>query len=319
MKYRLLGRTGLQVSAVSFGAGPVSGWATDSDSTRQQDVVRRALEVGINWFDTAPTYSDGRSERALGQTLSELKPHHQVHLATKVRITDEAFLDLRGFIRKSVEQSLERLNRPQVTLLQLHNSVTAKRGDQPTSVNVEDVLGTNGVLAAFEELRDARLVSFLGLTGLGDASSLKSVIASGRFDTVQAPYHLLNPSAGHDVTPEFSDLNLGNLFRDCQQQNMGVFAIRVFAGGALAQREPSAHTRITRFFPLDLYQRDRADAALLERSLPNGLSLPEAAVRFVLKHRAVSSALIGFGSQDEVDAAVRFAERFEHDPPSESD
>ena len=86
-------------------------------------------------------------------------------------------------------------------------------------------------------------------------------------------------------------------------------AIRVYAGGALAGQAPSQHTLTTKFFPLDLYERDQARAAALQERLRPGLTLPEVAVRFVLGHPVVTSALIGFGSPEEVEQAVAFAER----------
>lgn len=306
MRFRTLGRTGIPVSVIAFGAGPVSGWATSTQTRQQIETVQQAIDLGINWFDTAPTYSDGRSEQALGQVLTELNSQDRVHVATKVRLTEDAFRDLRGFIHSSVEASLQRLRRQNLTLLQLHNSITAQRGDQPTSVTPQDVLDSDGVLVAFEELRAAGVVQHLGLTGLGEPRSLKSVVDSGRFDTVQTPFNLLNPSAGQGVPAAFPEDNLGNLFQNCSDHQMGVFAIRVFAGGALAMREPSAHTRITKFFPLDLYQRDRQRANEIAKGLPRGRSVPEVALQFALAHPAVSAAIVGFGNAEEIRQAVGF-------------
>ena len=111
------------------------------------------------------------------------------------------------------------------------------------------------------------------------------------------------------MPPDFAESNLGNLLATCQELNVGALAIRVYAGGALAGQAPSQHTLTTKFFPLDLYQRDQARAKEIEQSLPAGKTLPEIAVRFVLGHPVVTSALIGFGSPQEVEQAVEFAER----------
>lgn len=305
MRFRPLGRTGIPVSVVAFGAGPVSGWATSTHTQQQIETVQQAIDLGINWFDTAPTYSDGQSELALGQALSELNSQDRVHVATKVRLTEDAFQDLRGFIHRSVEASLQRLRRRSLTLLQLHNSITARRGDQPTSVTPRDVLD-GGVLDVFEELRAAGVVQHVGLTGLGNPQSLKLVIDTGRFDTIQTPFNLLNPSAGQAMPADFPEDNLGNLLQNCSDLQMGVFAIRVFAGGALARREPSAHTRITKFFPLDLYERDRRRADDIAKELPQSQSVPEVALQFALAHPAVSAAIVGFGNAEEIRQAVGF-------------
>jgi aryl-alcohol dehydrogenase-like predicted oxidoreductase len=226
MKYRRLGRTGIDVSAISFGAGPVSGWAIREDVDNQCAVIQHAIDCGINWFDTAPTYADGQSELSLGRALSACRSEQKIHLATKVRVAEEGLRDIRGYVLRSVEASLQRLKCSQIALLQLHNSVTAQRGDQPTSLTPRDVLDPAGVLSAFLELKAARVVAHLGLTGLGDAPSIRTVIASEEFETVQTPYHILNPSAGEVVAADFSETDYGNQFEQCRQLGMGVFAIR---------------------------------------------------------------------------------------------
>jgi aryl-alcohol dehydrogenase-like predicted oxidoreductase len=195
-----------------------------------------------------------------------------------------------------------------VTLLQLHNSITPRRGDEPTSITPADVLGRSGVRETFEQLRSAGLVSYLGVTGLGSRESLGQVVDEGCFDTVQLPYHMLNPSADESVPAGLPDTDYRNIIGECQSKNMGVFAIRVFAAGALVEREPSAHTHKTAFFPLALYQRDRRRAERLAKALPGRMTLKEAAVRFVLGNPRITSAIIGFGAPHELDEVVRLAE-----------
>jgi aryl-alcohol dehydrogenase-like predicted oxidoreductase len=88
---------------------------------------------------------------------------------------------------------------------------------------------------------------------------------------------------------------------------MGVFAIRVFAGGALAGHAPSEHTKKTLFFPLALYERDRQRAAVLADTLrSHGIDIKEAALRFAAWHGQVSSAIVGFGAAEHVDEAVAY-------------
>jgi aryl-alcohol dehydrogenase-like predicted oxidoreductase len=117
----------------------------------------------------------------------------------------------------------------------------------------------------------------------------------------------LNPSAGREVSVEFGEVNYGNVIGECARQSMGVFAIRVFAGGALTGQPPSPHTLTTKFFPLDLYERDQGRAAELEKQVPAGHSLPELALRFAVSHPAVTSALVGFSCPEQVDEVVRFS------------
>ena len=300
MIHRILGRTGLRVSAVAFGAGPVSGLMTGTDLNLQTATVARAIELGIDWFDTAAGYGDGQSEANLGRALAELGAADRVRVATKVRIPADAFGDVAGYVERAFEASLRRLRLPRVALLQLHNGIAAERGDGPASVAVADVLGPNGIAAALRRVRDR--CSHVGLTGTGHPEALRAVIRSGEFDTLQVPYNRLNPSAGQpDTFPGETDY--GNVMADCAALGMGVFAIRVFAGGALLDREPSAHTLKTPYFPLAAYERDRERAW----QLPDGAGDSPAgrAVRFALAHPAVASAIVGFGSPDHVDEAAR--------------
>lgn len=305
MKLRPLGNTGLSVSEVSFGAGPVSGLMTGDSFERQRVVVARAVELGVNWFDTAAGYGAGRSEENLGRVLESLAPPQPLHVATKVRLMLHGETDLRPLVTASVRESLRRLRLPRVTLLQIHNSITPRRGDEPTSITPEDVLGPRGVLAAFDDLRADGLIDHFGLTGIGHPDSLRLVLRCGRFATIQSPFHLLNPSALIDVPADFGETNYGGFLRDAVGLGMGLFAIRVYAGGALLGAPPSAHTLKTPFFPLSLYERDRARATRLRGLLGDKLPLEEAALRYVLAHREITSSIIGFGAVEHVEAAAQ--------------
>jgi L-galactose dehydrogenase/L-glyceraldehyde 3-phosphate reductase len=268
-------------------------------------VVRRAVEAGINWFDTAPGYGQGRSETSLGRALRQVQPAAPVHVATKVRLEADQLGAIADHVRRSVEASLGRLGVLSVTLLQLHNGITAGRGDEADTITPADVLNPHGVLAAFERLRAEGLVRFLGLTGTGHAAALRTVIRSGGFDTLQVPYHVLNPSADGSPAPS-GETDHGDVLAYCAGQDMGVFAIRVFAGGALLDQPPSAHTLRTPYFPLALYERNRRRAAVLAERFAGRAGMSELALRFVLSQSTVHSAIIGFGSVEHVDEAVRF-------------
>ena len=307
MRYRPLGKTGLSVSELSFGAGPVSGLMTGDSFEDQQAVIARAIELGIDWFDTAAGYGAGRSEENLGLVLESLRPQPPIHVATKVRLLLNGETDLRPLVVSSVRESLRRLRLPRVTLLQVHNSITPRRGDEPTSITPDDVLGPHGMLAAMEDLRAEGLVDHFGLTGIGHPDSLRLVLYSERFATIQAPFHLLNPSALVEMPPDFSETNYGGFLRDAHELGMGIFAIRVFAAGALLGAPPSAHTLKTLFFPLSLYERDVAQANQLRETLVPPQSLPQLALRYVLSRPEIASAIIGFGAVEHVEEAVRLS------------
>src|SRR4051794_30058345 len=121
MKTSTLGRTGLQISEIGFGAGTTAGLLIDAEMGTQQAVLARAIAAGINWIDTAALYGNGASETALGRLLPALAPRPQI--STKVRIERDDLADIAGAIERSLTQSLKRLGLNGVTLFQLHNQL----------------------------------------------------------------------------------------------------------------------------------------------------------------------------------------------------
>ena len=121
MKYKILGRTGLQVSQLGFGCGSIGGLLVRGDYPTMRAVVSRAVELGINYFDTAPHYGNGQSEVNLGAVLRELGD--KVVIGTKVRLTNKDLGQIGTAISRSVEGSLRRLGRETVDLIQLHNHI----------------------------------------------------------------------------------------------------------------------------------------------------------------------------------------------------
>lgn len=297
-----------RLPSLAFGAGPVSGLMQSSDRALQVATIRTALEAGIDWFDVAPTYGNGAAETNLGLCRGELDAHDAaaMRFATKVRVDASSTIAMVDQVRTTVESSLVRLGVERLSLLQIHNAITTTAGSIPDSITPTQVLA-GGLLEALVGLRGEGVVETLGLTGIGDVPALCQVLDSGQFATVQTPFHLLNPSGGIKVGPRFLETNHDLLIARCAERNVAVFAIRVFAGGALARRPPSAHTYQTKYFPLDLYKRDLAAANRLRVLLPMDLSLEEAALRFAVHRCGVASGIVGFGSPIEVRQAVSWA------------
>ena len=316
MIYRTLGKSGIQVSIVSFGAGPVSGLMVGSDYHAQCQTVQRALDAGIKWFDTAATYGNGDSETSLGAALQACHAPQEFHVATKVRLLPEQLNDIAGAVRLSFQESLRRLHVDRVTLLQLHNSVTRKRGDLPTSLTVQDVLGPGGVTRAFEALRIEGLVDHFGFTGLGDMQSLSELVRTGVFTSAQIPLSVLTPGSGADRSAGSVDVDYELVVDECASRGIATIAIRVFAGGALSGQGPSPHTFRTKFFTLDLFERDRLRARELEKLLPPENSLADTTVRYVLGRSGVATALIGFSNPRQIDTAIQSAEHGDLDEPT---
>src|SRR5579862_9588475 len=116
MEQRKFGRTGLEVSLLGFGCGAVGGLMIKGAAADQERAVWRALELGINYFDTAQMYGNGQSETNLGRVLKALKP--ECHVGTKVRLPPTEKGKIGPAIAASLEASLTRLQRDQVDLFQ---------------------------------------------------------------------------------------------------------------------------------------------------------------------------------------------------------
>jgi L-galactose dehydrogenase/L-glyceraldehyde 3-phosphate reductase len=314
MKYRKLGKTGLNVSEIGFGCGNVGGLFVRGTYEDQLNAMKRALELGINYFDTAPAYGNGQSEENLGRILNELDPN--VIVASKVRVKIEDFKDIRGKVQSSLEKSLERLHLDSIDILQLHSRIAIKRDDDnwPGSISIDDVLGENGVTDVFENLRSQGLVKFAGFTGLGEVAALHKVIDSDRFDIVQSYFNILNPSAGYAMPAEFSGYDFDRLIARAAEHKMGVAAIRVLAGGATggaSSRTGYASPKIARtIIPGGEYTVDEARVQKLSHLLyEDSSSLPQAAIRFALMHSGISVVLIGFSNLSHLEEAVACSEK----------
>jgi L-galactose dehydrogenase/L-glyceraldehyde 3-phosphate reductase len=309
VNYRRLGKTGLKVSEIGFGCGNIGGLIIRGTHQDQLNAVKKALATGINYFDTAPSYGDGRSETHLGDVLSELNP--DIILATKVGLTLEDMRDVKGAVQRSVDESLRRLRRSSVDVLQLHSRVALTRSSAPWTgaLSVEDVIEDNGVADAFEAVRSQGLTRFIGLTGIGEAEALHRIVDSGRFDVLQAYYNLLNPSAGWSVPNGFKGYDFKSIMDKAAARGMGVAAIRVMAAGALGGIEARAGyaspTVGGPLVPSSEYEKDEAAASRLSFLVFGDVkSLPQAALRFVLMHPAVSVALVGFSNLRQIEEAA---------------
>ena len=171
MEMRVYGRTGMKLSLLGFGCGAVGGLMVRGDPHDQERAVARALDVGVNYFDTAVQYGNGESEKNLGRILQILKPGNAV-VGTKVRLASAEFGRIGEAVAKSLEDSLTRLRRDRVDIFHLHNAITEKGGGE--ALSVRQVL--DDVVPAFERLREAGKTRFLGLTAVGDTAALHQAI-----------------------------------------------------------------------------------------------------------------------------------------------
>ncbi|HEX7788015.1 MAG TPA: aldo/keto reductase, partial [Methylomirabilota bacterium] len=228
MEYRALGRTGLRVSALGFGCGDVGGLMVRGAPADREHAVARAIELGINYFDTAPSYGAGESEKNLGQVLRALRP--SVIVGTKWRLAAPDLADVPGAVARSVETSLARLGLERVDLFHLHNLIGRVGDERP--LGVARVL--DAVVPAVRRLQEQGKVRFLGVTASGETGALHRVIASGAVDTAQVVFNLLNPSGAYAVPVGFPAQDYDRLLVLAREQGVGTIGIRVLAGGALS-------------------------------------------------------------------------------------
>jgi aryl-alcohol dehydrogenase-like predicted oxidoreductase len=289
IKRRALGRTGLSVPEIGFGCGPTAGLMVRGDAQTRRGIVARALEIGIDYFDTAPAYGATLSEQNLGTTLRALAVTPLI--ATKIVLELGDLNDIPGAVTRSVEGSIERLGVKQLDLVQLHNRVAearAVKADIGTGamLTVDDVLAANGVVPALERLKARGIVAHIGCCAYGgEPAAVAKLIDSGTFETVLVYYNLANQSAFGPCPLRLRDY--ARLGARAAAAGMGVIALRAFDGGALLNNPPPALTAFAQEV---------------------GIDLAELALRFVLSNEHIATSLVGFSDLAQIEAAGVAAE-----------
>lgn len=303
MEYRTLGRTGLRVSTLAFGCGDVGGLMVRGTPADRERGVARAIELGINYLDTAPAYGSGESEKNLGQVLRALKPAAIV--GTKWRLGAAELADVPGAVARSVEQSLGRLGLERVDLLHLHNLIGRVGAARPLGVG--RVL--EAVVPAVRRLQEQGKVRFFGVTASGEIGALHRALASGALDTAQVVFNLLNPTGAYEVPVGFPAQDYDRLLLLAREQRVGTIGIRAVAGGALSgqvERHPTAIASVSPIASGPDYATDAARARALQPLVAQGHagSLIEAALRFAITGDAMSSVLIGCSDLAQLEYAA---------------
>jgi L-galactose dehydrogenase/L-glyceraldehyde 3-phosphate reductase len=304
MQMRGFGRTGLEVSVLGFGCGAVGGLMVRGRPADQERAIGKALDAGINYFDTAVFYGDGASETNLGRALTALGAKDAV-IGTKLRLPPADYGRNGPAVRQTQEGSLKRLGREQVDILHLHNFVAAESDGDALGV----AAALDEVAPALEALRDAGKVRFVGCTAVGDTAALIRMLDSGRFQSAQVAYNMLNPSAGGTLPAGYPAQDYGRLLDHAARTGAGVVGIRVLAGGALSgspERHPIASPPPAPIGSAASYDGDLARARRLLPLVTDGFaaSLAEAATRFAIGHPAVSTILVGMATLAEFEQAL---------------
>lgn len=292
MRHRTLGRTQISVSEIGFGAWAIGGdmWGRQDDAV-SLDALRRAFDRGVNFFDTAAVYGDGRSERLVGQVYRER--NRAFTIATKIPPKNMQWPARHGtplkeafpsrWIREKTEASLKDLNVDCVDLQQLH-------------VWSPNWVKENDWFLELQKLKEEGKVRFIGVS-LNDhePDAAVELVTSGMVDAVQVIYNIF------DQSPEDA------LYPACVKMNVGVLARVPLDEGSLTgkfttdTRFPPGDWRSDYFSPTRLketVQRVEPLKALAQKRYP---SLAHMALKFCLSHPAVSTVIPGMRNPDQAD------------------
>ncbi|MFW5745102.1 MAG: aldo/keto reductase [Spirochaetota bacterium] len=279
MEYATFGSTGRVVSRIGFGGAPaglknyVRSYDPEDRSDQEKVIaaIRRALELGITYFDTAPAYGAGASERIFGEALdgAEAAPQardagSELFLATKVRPNDTP-----TEARREMEASLERLRRDHVDLLQLH-------GTAYTPAHEEAFFRKGGLIDELEKAKADGITKHIGFTVEAINATTLRLIECGRFDSIQLAYNLIYQ---HPYDPYWK---AGTMF-DAEERGMGIAVMRTVTSGVFQKWIQTVNPG-------------------------NTFDYSAALVQFVLSNPLVDVALLGMRSVDRVEQNVAICE-----------
>ena len=299
MKKRRFGNTGMNITPIGFGswaiggAGWSHGWGPQDDN-RAVEAVERALELGINWIDTAAVYGLGHSEELIGKVLAGLKSKPLVFTKCSLVWNDNRRIgnSLKAdSIRRECEASLRRLNVDAIDLYQVH-------WPHPEH-DIEEGWRT------MAELKEEGLVRHIGVSNF-NVEQMQRAHAIAPVESLQPPYSMLRRAIETDILPF------------CLEQNIGVIAYSPMLSGMLS----GAMTRERALnLPPDDWRRNNKEfqeprlsynlelVELLKKTgKKHGLSAGEVAVAWTLRHPAVTATIVGGRSAEQVEGTIGAAE-----------
>ena len=298
MDYRPLGRTGVQVSKLCLGTMMFGAWGnTDHDDSIR--IIHRALDAGVNFVDTADVYSAGESEEIVGKALRGRRD--DVVLATKFFMPMGEDPNRRGgsrrWIVQSVEDSLHRLGTDWIDLYQVHRP--------SPDIDVEETLG------ALTDLVQQGKVRYIGSSSYSASQIVEAQWTARernlqRFRTEQPPYSLLTRGIELDVLPA------------AHRHGMGILTYSPLGGGWLsgswsADSSPTspARQRLTARFDMSMPENQRKLEAVKQLAMvadDADVSMIELAIAFAVNHPAVTSAIVGPRTMQQLDSQMPAAD-----------
>jgi myo-inositol catabolism protein IolS len=289
MEYRQLGKTGIEVSEIGFGAWAIGGdaWGPVEDA-RSKAALERALELGVTFIDTADVYGDGHSETLVGEVIKSKRD--QVVLATKGGLMGhhrdpqgEPVYDRPEKVIDAFESSLRRLGTDYLDVYFDH--IWWDKEEE-----------TEAFLTAFQRLKQEGRVRAVGVS-TNSFDHVKHFNRDGGLDVVQLDYSILNRNAEKEVLPYCQEHGIGVVVRG--PLRMGILT------GKFTPETSFPEGDIRKGWPQEEWFRESLEKVESLRELEaDGQALGQLALRFVLDHPAVSVAIPGAKSPEQVEANV---------------
>jgi aryl-alcohol dehydrogenase-like predicted oxidoreductase len=293
MKYRRFGRTDWQVSEIGYGMWGMAGW-TGSDDDESMTSLQRSVDLGVNFFDTAWGYGEGHSEDLLGRLIRK-NPDKKLYTATKIPPKNFIWPSRREFtlddcfppdhIEKYVHSSLENAKLESFDLMQFH-------------VWEDHFVEDDRWAKKMDELRSQGLVKAVGISiNRWEPWNGVRTVKSGLIDAVQVIYNIFDQNPEDELLPA------------CEEMDVAVIARVPFDEGTLTgnltldSTWPKDDWRSTYFVPENLQSSvEHGDA--LRPLVPEGMTMPEMALRFILNEKRVSTIIPGMRKLNHVEANI---------------
>ena len=298
MRYRKLGRTGVEVADTSHGLWGMGGWS-GSEDRQSLEALQLAVDLGCNFFDSAWAYGEGKSDSLLGQAITK-NPGKRLYAASKIPPKNGRWPALPKYkyhevfppdhVFKYGDMIRKNLGTDSIDLLQLH-VWSDTWTDEPDFCNTVEKLKRDGIIRFFG----------LSLNRWEPENGIKAM-RTGLIDSVQVIYSIFDQSPEDELFPACRELNVGVIVRVALDEGS--------LGGKMTRdtKFPEDDWRSRYFNPKNLANTlDRVDK--LKQILPDGMSLPEMALRFVLSHPAVSTTIIGMRKLEHVRENIALSDK----------
>ncbi|HVW18902.1 MAG TPA: aldo/keto reductase [Solirubrobacteraceae bacterium] len=293
-----LGGTGIEITRVGFGAWAIGGggwqfgWGAQDDD-RSIAAIHRALELGVNWIDTARAYGFGRSERVVGRALAGLA--ERPYVFTKGGIVDDGDGRTRqtlgrDSLRREVEESLRNLGVDAIDLYQIHWPVPDEQVEEGW--------------ATFAELKREGLVRHIGVSNFS-VGQLRRAQEIAPVETLQPPYSLVDPSAADELLPWCAEHGIGTIVYS--PMGSGLLSGAMTRERIAALPDDDWRRRAAHFNEPEVGRHLATAERLAAVGARHGVTAGAVAVAWTLANPAVDGAIVGFRAPEQVDPLIAAA------------